>query len=137
MSPEEFRDRLAIMEGWPAWKLRRHFREIELSKPDWHTAAWWHRLVVMAAMSRTLPHKPIAIDKAYFPDGTNGMDRETVDKYEAMDEESPPVVVIGVHGVGPYEVCDGRHRVLAARSRGDVTIRAVFAAERMPKRSAA
>ena len=132
----DFAQMVDMMAGWPAWKLRRRFREIERANPPWHSPLWWERLAVLAAMSRVLPDKPISLAKVLRASGSHPfgvlLDEAMVAKYKAADDAPPPVVVIGVHGCGPYELCDGHHRVTAALRRGDTTIRAVFAAERMP-----
>ena len=131
----DFAQMVDTMAGWPAWKLRQRFREIERANPPWHSPPWWERLALMAAMSRILPDKPIALAKVLRAPGScpfPNLDAAMVEKYEAADDAPPPVVVIGIHGCGPYEVCDGHHRVTAALRRGDTIIRAVFAAERMP-----
>ena len=129
----DFAPMVDTMAGWPACKMRRRFRELERAKPPWHSPLWWERFALMAAMSRALPDKPIALAKV-LPYPTADMDAAKVAQYEAAEDAPAPVVVIGIgiHGCGPYVVCDGRHRVTAALRRGDTTIRAVFAAERMP-----
>jgi len=114
--------------------LRRRFRELDRSLPRVNgrldDTRFRERMAVMAMMSATLPDKPIRLDKVLLHP-TGDMDAATVERY-MMATDAPPVVVIGIPGAGPYELCDGRHRVMAARRRGAVTIRAVFAAERMP-----
>ena len=122
-----------VFEGWPTWKLRQRFRVLDkrCAGTDVRSAPYRERLAVMAAMSATLPDRQIRLDKVMgYP--TGDMDEATVERYRNATEPPPPVVVIGIPTVGPYEVADGRHRVMAARRRGDTTIRAVFAAERLP-----
>ena len=124
--------RRAICFQWPARKLRQRFRVLDkrCAGADVRSEPYRERLAVMAAMSATLPDRPIRLDKV-IPYQTGDMDEATVQRYMEAGEH-PPVVVIGIHGAGRYDLCDGRHRVMAARRRGDTTIRAVFAAERMP-----
>ena len=118
--------------------LRRWFREIErCARTIIGDAAMQElcfrchdtRVCIMYAMSRTLTPHPVRLDRIA-PFCT---DMSCAKVKEYRKHPGDPVVLIGLPGGGRCALCDGRHRVTAARQEGRETIMAVFAEEREPR----
>ena len=110
--------------------LRRWYRQLDAwidrppnGYPSLLDKAYMRRMIVMHAMSENLPQHNVSVDRILpFSDG--GLHGDVVAHYRK--HEGKPVVLIGVPGGGPCELCDGRHRVTAARLEGRRIVRAVF-----------
>ena len=66
---------------------------------------------------------------AHAPPPRAACHEDRINHYVKADGKHYPIVVIGMPAAGRIEVCDGHHRVMAARRRGRTVIRAVFVVE--------
>ena len=104
--------------------LRRWYRQLDsMVRNSQNRKAGELRATVLRLASHNLRVKPVALSRID-PDRLGPIMAE---RFPAGPRagDVPIVVLGGLHGAGPLSVVDGRHRVHAAISRGDTTIRAV------------
>jgi N12 class adenine-specific DNA methylase len=61
--------------------------------------------------------------------GASGVDEARVARYSEQETDAPPIVLGQMDGKGPLRPIDGKHRLLAARKRKDMAIKAYVPAD--------
>ena len=111
----------------PASKVKRWFRELDRGA-EYSSKQFEARIEVMRWLGANMASRPVKLSRLVL-EQARPYDEDRINHYVKADGKHYPIVVIGMPAAGRIEVCDGHHRVMAARRRGRTVIRAVFVVE--------